>query len=206
MSKSSLIRKIWRRIWRPTGFVGRDLEGNSYYEWSNPLKSAGYARPKRSVKYRNPDDMWNYIGGSNRLPIQWAAWLAHTRSNPPSIQELQMDLARQQHVQQNAALIEASFQQERAQLRIQGGTSPDIISNSSDIRPNQIQKPSSTSAISSASSPSTSSVPVPALYSKVIPTPEPSSRVQGSGSSLPKTGSDEYQPESWTPKLRIRQG
>ncbi|KAJ3935805.1 MAG: hypothetical protein NXY57DRAFT_988176 [Lentinula lateritia] len=86
MSKPSLFRTIWRNLWHPTGFVGRDLEGNSYYEKSNPLKSAGYARSKRSVKYRNPDDMWKYIGGSNRLPIQWSAWLAHTRPNPPSIQ------------------------------------------------------------------------------------------------------------------------
>lgn len=130
------LRAIWRRIWHPTGFVGRDLQGtllsyisqlphpdvpagNAYYERANPLKSSGelcpvdfssvfdwipgYIRSKRSVKYRKPDDMWNYIGGSKRLPsaysvglcgllasqmmlVQWSAWLAHTRAHPPSIE------------------------------------------------------------------------------------------------------------------------
>ncbi|KAH7878739.1 uncharacterized protein C8R40DRAFT_785774 [Lentinula edodes] len=210
MSKPSLFRTIWRNLWHPTGFVGRDLEGNSYYEKSNPLKSAGYARSKRSMKYRNPDDMWKYIGGSNRLPIQWSAWLAHTRPNPPSIQELQMDLIRQRRVQHNAALIEASFQQERAQLRIQDGVFSEILSTSSDLQPSHVQDISSISASDSASSPSMPSVPEAPPVSPPESTsntdPGTSPGVQRLGSSLPKTGSDEYQPESWTPKLRIRQG
>ncbi|KAJ3895313.1 hypothetical protein GG344DRAFT_86017 [Lentinula edodes] len=211
MSKPSLslFRTIWRNLWHPTGFVGRDLEGSRLFfrsSESNPLKSAGYARSKRSVKYRNPDDMWKYIGGSNRLPIQWSAWLAHTRPNPPSIQELQMDFIRQQRVQHNAALIEASFQQERAQLRIQDGGFSEIPSTSSDLQPSHVQDILSISASDSTASPSMPSVPEAPPVSPREATANTNPGAQRLGSSLPKTGSDEYQPESWTPKLRIRQG
>ncbi|KAJ3799971.1 hypothetical protein GGU11DRAFT_775192 [Lentinula aff. detonsa] len=210
MSKPTFFRNLWRRVWNPTGFVGKDLEGNSYYERSNPLSNAGYSRSKRSVTYRNQDDMWNYIGGSKRLPIQWSAWLAHTRTNPPSVQELQMDLIRQHRVQHNAALIEASFQQERAQLRIQDGASSGTSSTSSEFQPSQIQDPLSNSTENSASSSSPSLAPkvspAPPSESKAIPNPEPSPGAHRPATSLPKTGSDEWQPESWAPKLRIRRG
>ncbi|KAF5389658.1 hypothetical protein D9757_004114 [Collybiopsis confluens] len=188
---SSWLRAIYRKIRHPTGFAGWDLEGNAYYERANPLSSAGYSRTKRSVKYRHPDDMWNYIGGSKRLPIQWSAWLAHTRVGPPTIQELQMDLSRQQRVQENAALIEASFQQERAQMRL-------LESNQSDVRSEEMP------SISTADSRSSEVAP------KMLPlttenTPSASDARQRA-SSLPKTGSDEYQPESWTPKLGVKRG
>ncbi|KAJ3746744.1 hypothetical protein DFH05DRAFT_977246 [Lentinula detonsa] len=199
MSKPTFFRNLWRRVWNPTGFVGKDLEGNSYYERSNPLSNAGYSRSKRSVTYRNQDDMWNYIGGSKRLPT-------HTRTNPPSVQELQMDLIRQHRVQHNAALIEASFQQERAQLRLQDGAS----STSSEFQPSQIQDPLSNSTANSASSSSPSLAPkvspAPPSESKAIPNPESSPGAHRPATSLPKTGSDEWQPESWAPKLRIRRG
>jgi len=61
-----------------------------------------------------------YTGGGKRLPIQWSAWLAHTRPHPPTIEELQADVARQQRVLANVALIEArdrAEEQERMKLR-----------------------------------------------------------------------------------------
>lgn len=69
--------------------------------------------------------------------VQWSSWLTHTRPNPPTvevgqsfdvveisscwlilrkfivIQELQADLARQQRVKINAAILEAKDQEER---------------------------------------------------------------------------------------------
>ncbi|KAF9528336.1 hypothetical protein CPB83DRAFT_854416 [Crepidotus variabilis] len=62
---------------------------------------------KRTVQYSEADDMWKYIGGSKRLPIQWSAWLTHTRLQPPTLQELEADIARRQRVLANAALIDA---------------------------------------------------------------------------------------------------
>ncbi|KAJ3829538.1 hypothetical protein F5880DRAFT_348994 [Lentinula raphanica] len=212
MSKPSLLRNLWRKIWNPTGFAGRDLEGNSYYERSNPLKNAGYTRPKRSVRYRNPDDVWNYISGSKRLPIQWSAWLAHTRLNPPSIQELQMDLMRQHRVQQNAALIDANFQQERAQLRSLDATSSETPLINSEIQSNADQD---SLPISAAKSTSPLSPSIPSKVSESLsPSPKPNSvpngdsnaEIQRPPKSLPKTGSDDWKPESWTPQLRVRRG
>ncbi|KAF9236653.1 hypothetical protein BU15DRAFT_49767 [Melanogaster broomeanus] len=81
-------------------------------------------RPKRTVQYGRSDDMWTYIASGRRLPVQWNAWLTHTRPNPPTIkvrsvlighgeQELQADLARQRRVQMNAAILEARDKEER---------------------------------------------------------------------------------------------
>ncbi|KAJ3758816.1 hypothetical protein EV360DRAFT_82722 [Lentinula raphanica] len=217
MSKPSLLRNLWRKIWNPTGFAGRDLEGNSYYERSNPLKNAGEAHPLDDVCPSlifsgNPDDVWNYIGGSKRLPIQWSAWLAHTRLNPPSIQELQMDLMRQHRVQQNAALIEANFQQERAQLLSQDATSSETPLITSEVQSNADQDSLPFSAAKSTS-PLSPSIPSK-VSDSLSPSPKPNSvpngdsnaEIQRPPKSLPKTGSDDWKPESWTPQLRVRRG
>jgi NADH dehydrogenase [ubiquinone] 1 alpha subcomplex assembly factor 2 len=58
--------------------------------------------------------MWAYVASGKRLPVQWSAWLTHTRPDPPSIEELQADLARQQRVKLNAAILEARDEAERA--------------------------------------------------------------------------------------------
>ncbi|KAH9922510.1 uncharacterized protein B0H18DRAFT_1017937, partial [Fomitopsis serialis] len=63
--------------------------------------------------------MLTYVAGKRRLPVQWTAWLTHTRIHPPTVEELHADLERQRRVLQNAALIEARDREERAlQLRM----------------------------------------------------------------------------------------
>ncbi|KAF8814744.1 hypothetical protein BYT27DRAFT_6958982 [Phlegmacium glaucopus] len=113
----SFMTRLWNAIRNPIRCVGRDLEGNRFYERPSPNE---LTRPIRSIQYRDPEDMWKYTGGGKRLPIQWSAWLAHTRPHPPTIQELQADIARQQRVRDNVALIEArdrAEDQERLRLR-----------------------------------------------------------------------------------------
>ncbi|KAH8101118.1 hypothetical protein BXZ70DRAFT_934511 [Cristinia sonorae] len=99
----SFLRRMWGKITNPTGLVGRDLEGNRYYEYLNPES----ARSKRVVKYRRGYDMWTYVAGGKRLPVQWSAWLTHTRPHPPTLEELYADLERQRRVLAGAAMIEA---------------------------------------------------------------------------------------------------
>ncbi|OJA12160.1 hypothetical protein AZE42_12778 [Rhizopogon vesiculosus] len=106
----SIARRLWQRILKPTHFVGRDLEGNTYFEHPN----ANDGRSKRTVKYRRNEDMWTYIASGKRLPVQWSTWLTHTRPDPPTTEELQADLARQQRVKMNAAILEVKDQEERA--------------------------------------------------------------------------------------------
>ncbi|TFY63077.1 hypothetical protein EVJ58_g3461 [Rhodofomes roseus] len=72
-------------------------------------------RTKRVVKYREGADMLTYVAGKRRLPVQWTAWLTHTRLHPPALEELHADLERQRRVQYNAALIEARDREERVQ-------------------------------------------------------------------------------------------
>ncbi|KAJ3555240.1 hypothetical protein NM688_g2687 [Phlebia brevispora] len=140
------LQRLWQRIRNPTGLVGRDLEGNRYFEHPNPHTSSG--RTKRMVKYRKGFDMWTYVAGERQLPgarivlsgfaehllmliarlniVQWTAWLTHTRVQPPTLEELQADLARQMRVRMNAAMIEA---RDRAAMQIRepqvkGSSSP----------------------------------------------------------------------------------
>ncbi|KAK0449712.1 uncharacterized protein EV420DRAFT_1563667 [Desarmillaria tabescens] len=180
----SLFSRIWKIVRHPTGFVGKDLEGNMFFERPNLLPEA--RRTKRTVKYRNPGDMWLYIGGPKRLPVQWSAWLSHTRPDPPTIQELQIDLARQEKVLRNAALIETRDREEH--LRMSSGLEPGAIpsqaAQSSDARLRQPQSPSTHGETESASPPAREEPvarPLPTMLSQ-----------------------DKYEPESWTPKARLR--
>ncbi|TFK26158.1 hypothetical protein FA15DRAFT_667840 [Coprinopsis marcescibilis] len=109
----SFLARIWTAMRSSKRYVGRDLEGNKFYE--NPISHND--RPKRTIVYREPEDMWDYIGGKKKIPIQWSAWMSHTRPNPPTLEELQSDLQRQMRVRYNASLIEAKDREESEQLR-----------------------------------------------------------------------------------------
>ncbi|ESK90728.1 hypothetical protein Moror_4086 [Moniliophthora roreri MCA 2997] len=181
----SFFRRLWRVIRSPTGFVGRDLEGNSFYERPSPFPDG---RTRRSVKYRRQEDQWLYIGGQRRLPIQWSAWLSHTRVNPPTMQELQIDLFRQQRVQQNALRIQAADELEREeQIRL-------LKEGDSTSKPKEVSTPPTEGTPAESSSPSATSREAAAA---------PASK---EGKPLPQTGPDEFKPEPWAPKASVRGG
>ncbi|KAK0203579.1 hypothetical protein DFS33DRAFT_1332569 [Desarmillaria ectypa] len=185
----SFFSRIWKLIRHPTGFVGRDLEGNMFFEHRNQLPEA--RRTKRTVKYCNPGDMWLYIGGPKRLPVQWSAWLSHTRPDPPTIQELQIDLARREKVLRNAALIEARDREEHQRMSagLEPGAIPSQAAQTLGTRLGQPQLPSEHGETTgSASSP----LHVPA-------------REEAVAKPLPTMPSqDKYEPESWAPRTRLR--
>ncbi|KAJ7927526.1 hypothetical protein B0H13DRAFT_1970761, partial [Mycena leptocephala] len=105
----SFLRRIVQSLRRSNYYVGRDLEGNRYYEHPSLLDDP---RPRRSVKYSDSDNVWKYIGGNRRLAVQWSSWLTHTRPDPPTLEELQTDLIRQERVRRNVALLDARDQEE----------------------------------------------------------------------------------------------
>ncbi|EPT00618.1 hypothetical protein FOMPIDRAFT_1122413 [Fomitopsis schrenkii] len=119
-SRRTSSAKTWRvraRLHPLCAYLSDKRAGNNYYEYPSVLEET--LRTKRVVKYRAGADMLTYVAGKRRLPVQWSAWLTHTRPHPPSLEELHADIARQRRVLQNAALIEARDREERAlQLRM----------------------------------------------------------------------------------------
>ncbi|THU80779.1 hypothetical protein K435DRAFT_779390 [Dendrothele bispora CBS 962.96] len=155
----SLLLRLWQRIRHPTGFVGYDLEGNAYYE----RFLGGDRRTKRMVQYKKGEDMWSYVGGQRRLPIQWTAWLAHTRPSPPTLQELQHDLLRQQRVLHNARLLEAADLQQQREIEIQQQKQKQVL-NAPDHEP---LTTTTTTAETSSSDPGVSSSSSSSVVSKL---------------------------------------
>ncbi|KAK4685141.1 NADH dehydrogenase [ubiquinone] 1 alpha subcomplex assembly factor 2, partial [Tremellales sp. Uapishka_1] len=113
--------------------VGYDLQGNKYFE--GPGANGG--RTKRTIEYRIERDITDYTSGYSRLPVQWTAWMAHTRTNPPTIEELERDYNRQTRLTPLISAIEEREKQERIR---QGFLIPD--SETGDYVPTPIAGPS----------------------------------------------------------------
>ncbi|KAG5635307.1 hypothetical protein H0H81_011767 [Sphagnurus paluster] len=156
-------------------------------------------RTKRTVQYKNPEDVWQYIGGGKRLPgvlrsstyltgltsaVQWSSWLSHTRVQPPTLEELQTDLARQQRVLSNVAVIEARDREERAQMLRVHTKADDARKPAEAIPPPQMKRELEAQHTQASS------------INEHPPQPD---------NPLPKMpGSDAYQPEAWAPRARMR--
>ncbi|EGN92908.1 hypothetical protein SERLA73DRAFT_190524 [Serpula lacrymans var. lacrymans S7.3] len=208
----SLFARLWQRIGTGARFVGKDLEGNKFYE--RPSSTDDPLRTKRSVKYRNPDDMWHYIGGGRRLPVQWSTWLTHTRPNPPTIEvrlgfddectcldasgleELHFDLARQQRVVLNAAILEAKDRDERARTAI-GPEDPPTLPHLEDSR-SRTEIPEGLGRLD----------PVSQEPTRVNPPRAPGNakeHMKGTeGVSRPRHHATSDEPQPWVPKSRAR--
>ncbi|KAL1695755.1 hypothetical protein GGG16DRAFT_44608 [Schizophyllum commune] len=112
---SFFIRRVWEAIVKPARMVGKDLDGNRYYE----IPIAGRTtRTSRSVRYKSKEDEYAYIARQKLLPVQWSAWLSHTRQNAPTMEELIADAERLRRLQMKVAMIEARDAEERAQREL----------------------------------------------------------------------------------------
>ncbi|OJD29188.1 nadh:ubiquinone oxidoreductase subunit [Diplodia corticola] len=87
----------WRRQW----LRGADLAGNTFWEFK---ETRGAQRFRRIVKYSRR----THYGDVNLTP-QWIQWLRHTRSDPPTIGEQQLDEVRQAQLKQLAAAADARW-------------------------------------------------------------------------------------------------
>ncbi|KAI0277913.1 hypothetical protein BGY98DRAFT_917573 [Russula aff. rugulosa BPL654] len=192
----SFLRRVLRSILRPRYFVGTDLEGNRFYEY--PSLSDDPLRTRRRVQYKVYEDMWCYIGGAKRLPVQWVSWLSHTRTPPPTLEELRADLERQRRVLQNAAIIQAKDQEERARVSaafVPAGVEDPHPPTSQGIRTREQDSTLSPSDILEA--------PPPASHTHDVKQASQPPLSPG----LPPIGKDkDWQPESWTPQATRRRG
>ncbi|KAJ2058437.1 hypothetical protein GGI17_005040 [Coemansia sp. S146] len=89
---------MWKSLrlpWRKDVLAGVDLEGNLYFERS--VRSA--VRTRRHVLYKKNITVAEY--NDQIIPIQWQAWMRHTRNQPPTIQELLHDVERRRRMAEN---------------------------------------------------------------------------------------------------------
>ncbi|KAJ7485401.1 hypothetical protein FB451DRAFT_55912 [Mycena latifolia] len=176
----SFLRRLAQRLRRPNYFVGRDLEGNRYYEHPSLHDDP---RPKRTVQYSGAGDMWKYVGGNKRLAVQWSAWLTHTRPDPPTLEELHADLVRQERMRHRVALLDA---RDRAEAAASAVVAPPLSP--------------------SARIPS----PPPAPDPPADPAPEPIPKANAAEPSEPPSqrpppaSPAEPQPQPWTPHAAAR--
>ncbi|TFK34471.1 hypothetical protein BDQ12DRAFT_689665 [Crucibulum laeve] len=187
----SIISRIWNAVRNPVRYVGRDLEGNRFYE--APSSTDDPRRTKRTIQYRDQEEVWKYIGGGKRLPIQWSSWLTHTRPYPPSLEELQADLARQHRVLMNAAMIEARDEEERKQaLQLRNADRERLQAPP----PEPIQAQVKLEALSTHDA--------EALPSPPPPNAQLESAKEQEQPKSPWKHNIDPEPESWTPRARRR--
>ncbi|GAA6015324.1 hypothetical protein JCM10207_008948 [Rhodosporidiobolus poonsookiae] len=112
----SLLRSAARslRLGKFKYWQGADLEGNQFYERPHPEYPDEWRKNKRYVEYAVARPLSDYDYQS--IPVQWTSWLRRTRRAPPSLQELQVDLARQIRLQDNVARLADEYREEKLRL------------------------------------------------------------------------------------------
>ncbi|KAI3654383.1 hypothetical protein MP228_001102 [Amoeboaphelidium protococcarum] len=94
-------------------FVGKDLSGNKFYE---TIEAQGKS-PRRMVvikgHYGDSSSMSPQTYISDNIAPQWKAWLAHTRSDAPTLEELAADIQRQEVLKQRVEQLEVQYEQEK---------------------------------------------------------------------------------------------
>ncbi|KAJ2709692.1 hypothetical protein H4R19_004124 [Coemansia spiralis] len=81
--------------------AGADFDGNLYFERLVP----GAYRPRRHVIYREQLPLSEY--SDRTIPVQWQAWMRHTRARPPTLAELAEDTRRQEALAANVERLAA---------------------------------------------------------------------------------------------------
>ncbi|KAJ2779184.1 hypothetical protein H4R18_004163 [Coemansia javaensis] len=115
----------WRALrlpWRRDVLAGTDLGGNMYFE----QLARRARRPRRHVLYRKDISLSEY--SDRTIPVQWQAWLRHTRTQAPTLEELIQDIQRQERI---AASVE--------RLAERGARAPEPAQEP-DPQPQQFQK------------------------------------------------------------------
>ncbi|KAJ1646267.1 hypothetical protein LPJ64_002237 [Coemansia asiatica] len=108
---------LWKSLrlpWRSEVFRGWDLERNMYFE--RYVRSS--SRTRRRVVYSKHLTVSEYR--DDIIPVQWQAWMRHTREQPPTVQELIQDVQRRKRLAENVRKLVA-LEQEQEQEQEQKG-------------------------------------------------------------------------------------
>lgn len=113
---------VWKRLvhkfqarrdipFRKKFFIGYDLHGNTYWEFS---PDGNLQRLRRKM-----EPFQEYIFKADyfsTVPPQWLQWLRRTRSTPPTLQELINEQQRQQNIKVLAKEADEKWQLEKMKL------------------------------------------------------------------------------------------
>ncbi|KAG9296885.1 hypothetical protein G9A89_006840 [Geosiphon pyriformis] len=103
----------WRRAsfpWRPSLYVGSDLDGNEYYETKNVVND----RHRRLVVLKDNEIVSDYTG--KEIPVQWQSWLRHTRYDSPTLEELEMANKQRELVIERAKDLDKEWSKRKLEL------------------------------------------------------------------------------------------
>lgn len=110
----SFIRGIFQRVKSafPSSkkLIGTDLQGNRYYE--EPRGSF----PRRTIELNDGRSHYQDVSDAD-LPVQWMAWLRHTRTHAPTHQELEYHEAIKQATIQKAKALELDWAKRKLELQ-----------------------------------------------------------------------------------------
>jgi NADH dehydrogenase [ubiquinone] 1 alpha subcomplex assembly factor 2 len=88
---------------------GSDLQGNTYWEFRSQLQAGHFRRILQPLdKKLHHSDV--------QLSPQWLQWLRYTRLEPPSIEELQQDVLRQERMKVLAKEADARWESKESFL------------------------------------------------------------------------------------------
>ncbi|CAK7237248.1 hypothetical protein SBRCBS47491_009911 [Sporothrix bragantina] len=106
--------KALRLPWRKHFLAGRDLDGNTYWEFNdlrhNQSDAMANARPGDGIRMRR---IVKYPRGTHPGAVmvspQWHQWLRHVREDAPTIEEQQREVRRQEQMRILAARADARW-------------------------------------------------------------------------------------------------
>jgi hypothetical protein len=82
-----------------------------YFE--GPAFRSGTNLPQRTIEYADGrSDLSRY--DSQSLPVQWAAWLRHTRPHPPTLEEIHSDELKRLEIIQRAKILDEKWALDRS--------------------------------------------------------------------------------------------
>ncbi|KAJ1948379.1 hypothetical protein FBU59_001626 [Linderina macrospora] len=93
--------KSLRFPWRRDVFRGTDLDGNMYFERAFKV---GSRRTRRHVMYKENFAVSEFR--DDRIPVQWQAWMRHTRVEAPAVTELLADIERRRRMDANVRMLQ----------------------------------------------------------------------------------------------------
>ncbi|KAI0429931.1 hypothetical protein F5Y09DRAFT_243948 [Xylaria sp. FL1042] len=148
--------KSLRLPWRKRFFVGRDPQGNTYYELRQPRGDAPENAPCRRLVHYPRSTPYSEV----KVPPAWHQWLRHQRMEAPTMAEQVAELQRQARMKLLAAEADARWE-----------AKPSLL----DMPPTKTAPPTTTTA---KSAPAPAPAPAPAATSPPLSMSE---RVSGNG-------------------------